>query len=378
MKRKALKGHATGVVTMSQVMEMELDDKYTKTETAEDFLVYKGPVDESDPDSKCMLFYQSAIQRDIARHCAKLESDGTFKTAPAPFKDGQGGSRQIVTTFAELKTNVVVPVAFALLPDKKSESYQKMWELFHSRITCDGTVQPAFTSLGLDFEVGPKNEFVKLFPGVDITGCFFHWRQALRRQLAIKGALKFYNHSVEFQTIFHKMVALAFVPTSQISEFASIIEQEWEEDCADEAGEWCDYFFKTYVGVLNCRTGNRKQPKFAHKTWSKYREVLAHESLTSNGAEAWNKSYGMRSDVNVSFWGTLDSFVREEALAVRKFREQTLSVNTSSPISPIDGTSRQILQRDKNKRLFNLVSQAKDIPQKEYLNLMSSLLMESF
>ena len=103
-----------------------------------------------------------------------------------------------------------------------------------------------------------------------------------------------------------------------------------------------------------------------------------HESLTSNGAEAWNKSYGMRSDVNVSFWGTLDSFVREEALAVRKFREQTLSVNTSSPISPIDGTSRQILQRDKNKRLFNLVSQAKDIPQKEYLNLMSSLLMESF
>ena len=94
--------------------------------------------------------------------------------------------------------------------------------------------------------------------------------------------------------------------------------------------EWLLYFNTTYVGNLNSRTGRRKQPKFCHTSWNKYNEVLDSESTTSNKAEAWNKAYGVRSDPNTSFWGALDSFRREEALAVRKFREETINVRSQA------------------------------------------------
>jgi hypothetical protein len=142
---------------------------------------------------------------------------------------------------------------------------------------------------------------------------------------------------------------------------------------SDEAAEWISYFMATYVGKLNCRTGRRKPPKFAHASWNKYREVLEDDSQTNNKAEAWNRAYGIRSDANPSFWSCLDSFRREEALAIRKFREETMSVRNQAA-SPLEGTSRQILQRDKDARLKNVVEKAKLISKSEYLLMVSSLI----
>ena len=137
--------------------------------------------------------------------------------------------------------------------------------------------------------------------------------------------------------------------------------------------EWLLYFNTTYVGNLNSRTGRRKQPKFCHTSWNKYNEVLDSESTTSNKAEAWNRAYGVRSDPNTSFWGALDSFRREEALAVRKFREETVNVR-SQAAAATEGNARQIKQREKDALLRNVVLKATVVPKSEYLEMLAAVI----
>ena len=161
-----------------------------------------------------------------------------------------------------------------------------------------------------------------------------------------------------------------------VVEYAALVQAEWdkwEEEMTDEAYEWFKYFMDTYVGRINPRTGRRKAPKFAHKSWNKYQEIMDDQATTSNRAEGWNNAYGVRSDANPSFWSTLDSFRREEALAVRKFREETVSVRSQAP-EPYEGTSRQIKQREKNARIKNTVEQANELPKAEYLTMLSCMI----
>jgi hypothetical protein len=97
--------------------------------------------------------------------------------------------------------------------------------------------------------------------------------------------------------------------------------------------------------------------------------------MTSNKVEAWNHSYGLRSDANVLFWGTLYSFKREEALAVQKFHEESMLVR-DQPAEAYEGTSRQITQRDKVPQLKNVFSKAESLPRTEYLKMLSKLIQE--
>ena len=100
---------------------------------------------------------------------------------------------------------------------------------------------------------------------------------------------------------------------------------------------------------------------------------MNNQDTTSNKAEAWNGAYAVRSDANPSLWSTLDAFKREESLAVRKFREDTVSVRSQAP-EPYEGTSRQIKQRERTARIKNTVELAHRTPKSEYLNLLSCLI----
>lgn len=374
IQRAKVKDHSSVPQSMAAIAISPLPEKYMVTEMGDQFLLVKDNVEEDD-QNKCFLCFMSPLQKELGRLAKKWFCDGTFKTCPYPFS-GKGSKGQVYTLFAELDTGVVIPFAFCLLPDKLAVTYCRMWSAVHQALTNDGQILLRLECVGMDFEVAPRSEFEALFPGVLVVGCFFHWRQAVNRNLATKGCTRFFNENLHFQDIVAMCIGLAFVPLDQIIEFTMLIEQEWdkfEEEMCDEAADWITYFMRTYVGEINARTGRRKSPMFAHQTWSKYREILAGESTTSNRAEAWNRAYGIRSDTNPSFWGCLDSFVREEALAVRKFREETVGVR-SQPPAPYEGTSRQIHQRDKDARLKNLVQKATSLPKSEYLGMLSALI----
>ena len=67
-----------------------------------------------------------------------------------------------------------VPCAFFLLPDKTWTSYQKCLQ----SLVENNIMGP--TRVHLDYEAGEQKAFSDVFPTTSVTGCDFHFKQALR------------------------------------------------------------------------------------------------------------------------------------------------------------------------------------------------------
>jgi len=176
----------------------------------------------------------------MLRSATHWVSDGTFKTTPRPFQDGQ-----IYIVFAQLPTGELLPCLFSLLPDKTSLSYRRMWGALHQELTSAGAIQ--FTgpiSIGMDFEVAPAIEVKSFFPDTNISGCFFHWRKALLDQIGKKVCKTFFNESLDFQDLVGKCIAMALVPVDKVKDYFTEVESQFseQEDYLEEtAVDWFIY-----------------------------------------------------------------------------------------------------------------------------------------
>jgi hypothetical protein len=93
--------------------------------------------------------------------------DGTFDSAPPPFA-------QIYFVLGKMANNRAVPCVFALLPNKASSTYRKMWEHISSLVDFTAGCPSRFS---LDFEQAAMNAVAAALPGVKICGCHFHQTQ---------------------------------------------------------------------------------------------------------------------------------------------------------------------------------------------------------
>ena len=373
MERAKEKGHSAVPVSLEAILSSPLPDQYSKTASGDQFLIWKDYVSDEDP-SKAFLVFLSPLAKEILRVSRHWESDGTFKTVPRPFQDGQ-----IYIVFAQLSTGELLPCVFSLLPDKTSATYFRMWAAVQQELTSAGLEEFAGPeSIGMDFEVAPAKEFKELFQGTKVSGCYFHWRKSLLDQIGKKGCKAFFNRSLEFQDLVNKCVAMAFVPVEKIHEYFILVEYQFsdaEDDLEEGAVDWFNYFTRTFVGKKLTRSGGRKPPLFQHDLWNKFHEFSLGLPATTNQAEAFNRAWNLRTDTNASFWSILDGFKREEALAAQKWRESIVNTRIGDP-GPAEGTSRQILQRDKQARIQNVLSKEGTIPKKSYLAAVVSLLIE--
>jgi hypothetical protein len=167
-----VKGHSAITVSMSAISENDLPEKYCVTELGEQFLLMKDYVDDADP-SKAILIFMSPNQGKIARKSRCWLADGTFKTCPAPFSRTNGSKGQIYTLFTELETGSVLPVGFAILPDKSSVSYARLWIEIHKALMHHGKTRLRLETIGMDFENAPKTQFHLVLLDFQMSGCFF-------------------------------------------------------------------------------------------------------------------------------------------------------------------------------------------------------------
>lgn len=72
----------------------------------------------------------------------------------------------------------MVPLVFALLPDKQNTTYVEFIQAVKTNAPAwnPGVVQ-------IDFEQAAKNAFEEVFPDVLVKGCLFHFTQALWRKI---------------------------------------------------------------------------------------------------------------------------------------------------------------------------------------------------
>ena len=125
--------------------------------------------------------------------------DRTFSTAPNVFY-------QVYTIHGTVE-GYHIPLVYALLPDKKEETYQKLFNLLPQgckRIT-------------IDFEVAVRNALTKLSENNQIQFCFFHLGQNLWRHVQSTGKASDYTNNLQFREHVRMLLCTAFLPVDDVA-----------------------------------------------------------------------------------------------------------------------------------------------------------------
>lgn len=78
--------------------------------------------------------------------------------------------------------SIVIPLFYALLPNKRQATYVRLFELIRA---LRPEMQP--TSIATDFEQGELNAIRQIWPRCQIHACFFHLNQSMWRAVSSAG-----------------------------------------------------------------------------------------------------------------------------------------------------------------------------------------------
>uniref|UniRef100_A0A2A4J8U0 MULE transposase domain-containing protein n=1 Tax=Heliothis virescens TaxID=7102 RepID=A0A2A4J8U0_HELVI len=220
---------------------------------AEDFLLV-----EDGADNKILVFC-SLQARETVKSVSHFFGDGTFKSAPYPFKQiytlhGDTGSTSNQTRIA--------PLIFSLLPNKEEVTYLRLFELIKKYLP---GMTPTYYQT--DYELPAMNAFKIVFPDVTIRGCLFHYSQAINRKAKKLGIPQSMRTSV-----LAKLKCLAYLPVRYMSEgFMSITIDDVDQNYVREWDNFISYYIKQWMkpntlNIVSCYD-NRHRTINAAEGW---------------------------------------------------------------------------------------------------------------
>ena len=178
------------------------------------------------------------------------------------------------------RSGFVVPVCYALLPNKKNSTYVRMLELL-----CEAWPQMNPKKISLDFEIGIINAFRNRFPDTEMNGCFFHLVENSKEKVTELCLSKRYNTEPNFALAARMIPALAFVPPEHID----LALTELAPELPEELMPVLNYFEDNHIGRLRMTPSgevSRRPARFPISTWNVYKRTLDGEGRTKNYAEA--------------------------------------------------------------------------------------------
>ena len=170
--------------------------------------VVKG--DQVFDDGRRVILFTFNDHLDYLRTAKAILVDGTFRITPHLWT-------QTFIISAEVTTGVFVPVAFALLPDKKKESYLAMFSLLKDTLDNLGYELSASYFMS-DFEFAIRDSFQTIFPGIEAKGCAFHLAKAIQGKVARSGFKKDYENDPKFNSFTRAMIGLTYVPLDRLAD----------------------------------------------------------------------------------------------------------------------------------------------------------------
>ncbi|KRZ02337.1 hypothetical protein T11_2656 [Trichinella zimbabwensis] len=166
-----------------------------------------------------------------------LETDGQFQTYKMvkaamyrsqakrfPLPPAAGNSSTLTRKFTRVGCDHSVwcmDGTFKIVP----EWYQQMFTIHHTYCEIFDNLISKATALGVvlqpqtvicDFETALIHAVQGLFPGVNIQGCYFHFCQAVLRNVAEPGLQTRYLDEAETKKKFKILMAAAFLPLSEV------------------------------------------------------------------------------------------------------------------------------------------------------------------
>lgn len=251
----------------------------------ENFLLF-----DSGPHEDRILIFGRQSNTQTFADCTTLFVDGTFKICPNLFRQ--------VYTVSGLKHGGVHPIIYALLPNKRKVTYDR---LFQQLCVLMPNLRPQ--NIYCDFEMAAFQSIAEKFPDSEICGCFFHLAQNLKKHIATSGLQPLYNNDASFALQARMITSMAFVPIEDIEEALADLGNFLPE----ELQPILDYFEDNYIGRRNRRGAGRRQPMFPVRRWNVYNRTLQGEDRTNNHAEAAHRrlqaELGMTNPV---IWNFID------------------------------------------------------------------------
>lgn len=316
-----------GPSVLTSLEELVIPDKYQKTNKGEQFMLW-----DSEDEGRIILF---ATRRHIEFLTSSQEwfVDGTFKIAPPLFC-------QLFTFHGNINGSYY-PLLFCLLPDKREQSYIKVFEFFKKHMD-----KPRVSLIMLDFEKALINTCELLFPMAVRQGCYFHFRQCMYRRIQHLGMKKRYDSNTDFQHKVKLFIALAFVPIEYVSKAFDILVHSEDVGCV-YIKPFLDYFEETWVGKRN-PNGSRRQPVFPHSLWNFYERTVHGQQRTNNIVEGWHSNIEKTLQRNQpSLWVFIDAIIQEHA-----FQDLKINQHLAGYAAQTHKTKKY---KDKNVRLRSLV-----------------------
>ncbi|CAF1230546.1 unnamed protein product [Didymodactylos carnosus] len=191
----------------------------------------------------------------------------------------------------------------------------------------------------MDFEKAAMNVFGGSFPGVELSGCFFHLSQNILRFLQTHGFKQDFETDITFADNIHKILALAFIePSAVIAGFESLC-----SNLGDDYQQILDYIEDNYIGRI--RGGTRREATFPIQFWNMVARVKNDMHRTNNNVEAWHRKINCAfQSSHPTLWAFLDKLIKEE---------NNLHSDIINAMSGSQPTGRK--HETFNKRLRNLV-----------------------
>lgn len=192
-------------------------------------------LEDSGPDDpERIIFLGSQALLDELAKASTFFADGTFKSVPSMFY-------QLYTLRCPVGHKYAT-VAYFLLPNKTRQTYDRMVEMLKSRV-------PRFnvTEVLVDFEQATIGAFSNGLH-VNVSCCFFHMRQAVRRKVGELGLLVRYNAETIFQEKVAQLIALSLVPVDDVPDvFDLIVGETFADEDSEEVVQLLEYFEQTFI-----------------------------------------------------------------------------------------------------------------------------------
>lgn len=136
--------------------------------------------------------------------------DATFDSVPR-----LNGVYQLLTVMVKIRDESIIPVIWVLMPNKSTGCYIHVWKYLKSTF-------PNFNpkKAMMDFELAERNSLKKIFPNVNIFGCYFHYAKCLLKNAVKCGfALKMGNKMKRpYEHYFlRQFMALSLLPQDKIA-----------------------------------------------------------------------------------------------------------------------------------------------------------------
>lgn len=220
----------------SAITDVDIRNEWSKTWNGKKFLSMQDNV------LGVAIFMTKKMSQKLA-DCTCLYIDGTFKTAPHPYK-------QMVTIHG-LYNGFVIPLTFCLLTGKTTAQYQQL--LQHVKLAVQRNTGRNLDPdrIVIDFEASLKIAAETEFPNSVISGCYFHFCSSLWRKIQKLGLCDAYNHDSSFKLSVRMIMAIAFIPSAVVRYNFDLFSQSHRTISLVRRypafQTWIDYVLSTYI-----------------------------------------------------------------------------------------------------------------------------------